>query len=141
MGVFHVATPLDLEEPEEVLTKRSIDGALGILKACLDSKTVKRVVYTSSGVTVSFDNNNEEEVKDERCWSDIEYLRSLKTTLGWWSYAVCKTLTEKAMLEFGKENGLSVVTLLPSHVLGPMISPKLHGSHRTTLDMAFGLCY
>ncbi|XP_028754163.1 vestitone reductase-like [Neltuma alba] len=141
MGVVHVATPLDLDDPEEALTKRSIDGALGILKACVASKTVKRVVYTSSGVTVSFDgkeDKNNNEMKDERCWSDIDYLRSLKTTLGWWSYAVCKTLTEKAMLEFGEEHGLDVVTLLPTHVLGPFICPKLHGSHRTTLDLAFG---
>ncbi|XP_054793247.1 vestitone reductase-like [Prosopis cineraria] len=143
MGVFHVATPLDLDDPEEVLTKRSIDGALGILKACLASKTVKRVVYTSSGVTVSFDgkkddDNDDEVMKDEKCWSDIEYLRSLKTSLGWWSYAICKTLTEKAMLEFGEQNGLEVVTLLPTHVLGSFICPKLHGSHRTTLDLAFG---
>ncbi|KAI9079998.1 hypothetical protein K1719_038063 [Acacia pycnantha] len=139
MGVFHVATPLDLDDPEEILTKRSIDGAIGILRACKDSKTVKRVVYTSSGVTVSFDGKEEDNNKlDERCWSDIDYLRSLKTTLGWWSYAVCKTLTEKAMLEFGEENGLDVVTLLPTHVLGPFICPKLHGSHRTSLDLAFG---
>ncbi|KAF2282669.1 hypothetical protein GH714_043779 [Hevea brasiliensis] len=50
IGVFHVATPVDFEnkEPEEVIVKRTIDGTLGILKACLNSKTVKRVVYTSS---------------------------------------------------------------------------------------------
>ena len=42
IGVFHVATPVDFEskEPEEIVSKRSIDGALGILKACLNSKTV-----------------------------------------------------------------------------------------------------
>ncbi|KAI4356803.1 hypothetical protein L6164_000791 [Bauhinia variegata] len=41
--VFHVATPVDLEvrEPEEVETKRSIDGAMGILRASLNSNTEK----------------------------------------------------------------------------------------------------
>lgn len=30
-----------VKEPEEIVTKRTIDGALGILKACLNSSTVK----------------------------------------------------------------------------------------------------
>jgi len=33
------------------VTKRTIDGALGILKACKNSKTVERVVYISSAST------------------------------------------------------------------------------------------
>lgn len=42
--VFHVATTRDLEnkEAEEIVTERSIDGPLGILTACLDSKIVKK---------------------------------------------------------------------------------------------------
>ncbi|KAK6239993.1 hypothetical protein QUC31_005462 [Theobroma cacao] len=49
-GVLHVASPMDFQdnEPEAVVTKRAIDGALGILKTCLRSKTVKRVVFTST---------------------------------------------------------------------------------------------
>ncbi|KAE8699724.1 Bifunctional dihydroflavonol 4-reductase/flavanone 4-reductase [Hibiscus syriacus] len=36
-GVLHVAAPMDFEdnEPEAVVTQRAVDGALGILKACL----------------------------------------------------------------------------------------------------------
>ncbi|KAF2298204.1 hypothetical protein GH714_018594 [Hevea brasiliensis] len=54
IGVFHVATPVDFEnkEREEVIVKRTIDGTLGILTACLNSRTVKRVVYTSSASAV-----------------------------------------------------------------------------------------
>jgi vestitone reductase len=52
--VYHVATPVDFEdkEPEEIVTKRAIDGALGVLQACLNSKTMKRVVYVSSEAAV-----------------------------------------------------------------------------------------
>ncbi|XP_059633988.1 vestitone reductase-like isoform X2 [Cornus florida] len=55
-GVFLVAHPgaFDDKEPEEMDTKRRVNGALGILKACLNAKTVKRVVYTSSAFTVLF---------------------------------------------------------------------------------------
>ncbi|ESW05828.1 hypothetical protein PHAVU_011G212800 [Phaseolus vulgaris] len=135
-GVFHVATPVDFElrEPEEVVTKRSIDGALGILKACLNSKTVKRVVYTSSVSAVIF--NGKEEMMDECSWSDVDYLRASKP-FGW-SYAVSKTLTEKTVLEFGEQNELDVVTLTPTFVFGPFICSKLPSSVHATLNFAFG---
>ncbi|KAL3829574.1 hypothetical protein ACJIZ3_018376 [Penstemon smallii] len=45
-----MAHPLDFEEkePEKTKTKRVVNGVHAILQACLDSKTVKRVIYTSS---------------------------------------------------------------------------------------------
>ncbi|XP_054783129.1 vestitone reductase-like isoform X2 [Prosopis cineraria] len=136
VGVFHVATPVDFEEkePEEIVTKRSIDGALGILKACLSTKTVKRVVYTSSASAVSYA-GKEDEVKDESLWSDMDLLRTSKTSV--WSYAVSKTLTEKAVLEFGEQNGLDVVTVIPTFVVGPFICPKLPGSVGSALYFLF----
>ncbi|KAK7314274.1 hypothetical protein VNO77_39488 [Canavalia gladiata] len=138
IGVFHVATPVDfaLRESEEVVTKRSIDGALGILKACLSSKTVKRVVYTSSASAVCSNGKKEEVKLDENCWSDVNYLRASKP-FGW-SYAISKTLTEKAVLEFGEQNGLDVVTLIPAFVSGPFICPKIPGSVQSSLNLAFG---
>ncbi|EOX96220.1 NAD(P)-binding Rossmann-fold superfamily protein, putative [Theobroma cacao] len=65
-GVLHVASPMDFQdnEPEAVVTKRAIDGALGILKTCLRSKTVKRVVFTSSIASVYF-NNKDVDMMDE----------------------------------------------------------------------------
>ncbi|XP_054783180.1 vestitone reductase-like isoform X2 [Prosopis cineraria] len=135
IGVFHVATPIDFEEsePEEVVTKRSIDGALGILKACVTSKSIKRVVYTSSAVTVSY-GGKEDEAKDESSWSDVDFLRTLKIYGS--SYAISKTLTEKAVLEFGEQNGLDVVTVIPPAVVGPFICSRLPVSitrnHRVT---------
>ncbi|KAF7826008.1 vestitone reductase-like isoform X1 [Senna tora] len=137
VGVFHVATPVDFEEreAEEVVTKRSIDGALGILKACLGVKSVKRVIYTSSACAVTL-NGKEKEVMDESYWSDEEYLRSSKPR--GWCYAISKTLTEKAVLEFGDKNGLEVVSVIPPLVVGPFISPNLPSSVRFSLSLPFG---
>ncbi|KAL2326464.1 hypothetical protein Fmac_025522 [Flemingia macrophylla] len=73
---------------------------------------------------------------DESSWSDVDYLRASKP-FGW-SYAVSKTLTEKAVLEFGEQNGLDVVTLIPPFVFGPFICPKLPSSVDATLKFAFG---
>uniref|UniRef100_A0A9I9EL82 NAD(P)-binding domain-containing protein n=1 Tax=Cucumis melo TaxID=3656 RepID=A0A9I9EL82_CUCME len=41
IGVFHLATPIDVDdkEPVESLTRRTIEGTLGILKLSVDSKT------------------------------------------------------------------------------------------------------
>lgn len=139
VGVFHTATPIDfaVNEPEEVVTKRAINGALGILKACLSSKTVKRVVYTSSGSTLSFSSTEEKDVVDESVWSDVDLLRSVKP-FGW-SYAVSKVLAEKAALQFGEQHGLDVVTLIPPFVVGPFICPKLPDSIEKALVLVFGI--
>ncbi|XP_068314245.1 vestitone reductase-like [Pyrus communis] len=138
IGVFHVATPVDFQdkEPEQVVTKRSIDGALGILKACLNAKTVKRVVYTSSASAVVFGSGNDVEEVDESFWSDVDYIKANISHGG--SYMISKTLTEKAVLEFSEKYGLDVATVIPSFVVGPFICPKLPGSVHSTLALVFG---
>ncbi|XP_054784797.1 vestitone reductase-like isoform X2 [Prosopis cineraria] len=137
VGVFHTATPVDFEEneSEEVVTRRTIEGALGILRACVRSNTVKRVVYMSSASAVIHNNKNDD-VMDESFWSDVDFLRSVKPFA--WTYAVSKTLAEKAVLEFGERNGLQVVSLMPSFVVGPFICPKIPGSVHLSLSLVFG---
>jgi len=91
---FPCSYPVDFQvkEPEELVTKRCIDGALSILKTWLNSKTVKRVVYTTS-VGAVICNGKEDQVMDESFWSDVVYLRSSEILK--WSYAVSKALTER----------------------------------------------
>ncbi|KAK7394902.1 hypothetical protein VNO78_15443 [Psophocarpus tetragonolobus] len=138
VGIFHTATPIDfaLNEPEEVVTKRAIEGALGILRAGVKAKTVKRVVYTSSASTESFSELEEKDVVDESVWSDVDLLRRVKPFS--WSYAVSKVLAEKAVLEFGELNGLEVVTLVPPFVVGRFICPKLPDSIERALLLVLG---
>ncbi|WCJ22859.1 NAD(P)-binding Rossmann-fold superfamily protein [Euphorbia peplus] len=139
IGVFHVATPVDFEEkePEEQITKRAIDGTLGILRACLESKTVKRVVYTSSASAVQFSGKQGVDLLDESVWSDVEFIRSLgKFSFG--PYMISKTLTERRALEFGEQHGLDVVSVIPSFINGPFICPKFPGSVHTSLAMILG---
>ncbi|KAE8662498.1 Vestitone reductase [Hibiscus syriacus] len=137
-GVFHVATPVDFgnEEPEETVTERAISGALGILKSCLKSKTVKRVVYTSSASAVVF-NGQDLDMLDESFWSDVDFIRGIlhPSTR---SYMISKTLTERAALEFGAQHGLDVVSVIPSFVVGPFICPKFPGSVRSALALVLG---
>lgn len=138
-GVFHVATPLPQDfgngEAEEVVIQGAADGTLGILKACLNSKTVKRVVYTSSASAVAF-NDSGVEMMDESYWSDVDYIRASNLSIG--PYFISKTLTEKRALEFAEEHGLDLVTLIPTYILGPFICPNMPGSVHTSLAMVLG---
>ncbi|CAK7347908.1 unnamed protein product [Dovyalis caffra] len=116
-GVFHLAHPANYtnKEPEETVIKRSVEGTLGILKACLNSKTVKRVVYTSSISTVLY-SGKDQQVLDESAWTDIDYFRSLNAVGN--SSPIVKTKTERAALEFAELHGLDLVTLIPSLATG-----------------------
>ncbi|XP_020971974.1 vestitone reductase isoform X2 [Arachis ipaensis] len=130
VGVFHLAHPMDVngEEGEEKVTKRAMEGTLGILKACLRSKTVRRVVYASSAVTVLYNNGkNALETVDEETWSEIEVCQNGNNIVSS-SYLVSKILTEKAALEFGENNGLEVVSLVLPLVVGPFICPNIPSS-------------
>lgn len=141
-AVFHVAHPMDpnSNETEETVTKRTVQGLMGILKSCLDAKTVKRFFYTSSAVTVFYSGENGGgggEV-DESVWSDVEVFRNQKEKRVSSSYVVSKMAAETAALEFGGKNGLEVVTLVIPLVVGPFISPSLPSSVFISLAMLFG---
>ncbi|PHU29149.1 Vestitone reductase [Capsicum chinense] len=136
VGVFHLAHPMDFEDDEvdETKVKSAITATLAILQACIDSKTVKRVVYTSSDVAVIF-NDKGLDIVDESSWSDVDFIKFAKIVP---SYSVCKTSTEKAAFEFAEKNGLELVSIAPSWVHGPFITPHCPDSVRIFLGMIFG---
>ncbi|XP_059301647.1 vestitone reductase-like [Lycium ferocissimum] len=135
IGVFHVAHPMELEnkESEEMITQRSIDCIIGILQACIESKTVKRVMYTSSAATVVGGSSN---IIDENSWTDVDLIRTLKPFAS--SYTISKTLTEKAALEFAEIYGIDLVTVIPTWIHGPFITPQIPGSVRSSMEMILG---
>ncbi|KAK8295160.1 hypothetical protein V6Z12_D05G045700 [Gossypium hirsutum] len=137
-AVLHVATPLSFDGKEslEAVTERSTSGALGILKACLRSKTVKRVVYTSSAATVIY-NGQETDMMDESFWTDVDFVTQ-KLNPKTHPYLISKTFTERAVLEFGTQHGLDVVTVNPGLVVGPFICPKFPDSVRSSLALVLG---
>ncbi|KAL1534030.1 (3R)-2'-hydroxyisoflavanone reductase [Salvia divinorum] len=137
VGVFHVAHPINLEGKESVesTTQKCVEATLGILRACLNSKTVKRVVYTSSQSTV-IAREKLPEVLDEDVWSDVDFGTKLK--LGVASYIVSKTATERAALEFAEKHCMELVTVIPSWIHGPFICPILPGSVWSSLALFLG---
>ncbi|KAK6920268.1 NAD-dependent epimerase/dehydratase [Dillenia turbinata] len=138
IGVFHVAHPLDFtgKEPVEVMTKRCVEGTLGLLKSCLDSNTMKRVVLTSSIATLAYSGKHDE-LLDESFWNDLDFFRSFNKFLSA-AYVESKTMQEKAAWEFADKNGLDLVTVLPSLVVGPFLTPQIALSVYGALAMIFG---
>ncbi|CAL1392352.1 unnamed protein product [Linum trigynum] len=146
-AVIHVATPAldfnnnnqDHHTAEEAIVERSITGTLGILKACLHhSETVKRVVYTSGTAAVVYNDGHEDQMMDESFWTDVEYGRKVMKNKFTRTLMTAKTLTEWKAVEFAREHGMDLVTLIPSIVVGPFICAKFPASIRLALAMVFG---
>ncbi|XP_052210985.1 vestitone reductase [Diospyros lotus] len=136
-GVFHVAHPVGFEErvPEQVTNERAITATIGLLRACLNSKTVKRVVYTSSAFTVLY-SDKISGIIDESNWTDVDFVRA-QNPFGA-AYIISKTLAEKAALDFAAAHGLDLVSLVPPMIIGPYLCPRMPGSLYTALAMIFG---
>ncbi|KAL6279098.1 hypothetical protein ACE6H2_015979 [Prunus campanulata] len=125
-GVFHVASPVPsttVPNPEVEVVEPAVKGTLNVLKACLEAK-VKRVVFVSSVVAVIMNPRwSEGQLLDETCWSDKEYCRK---TENW--YSLSKTLAEWEALEFARRNGLDLVTICPTLILGPILQSTVNTS-------------
>ncbi|XP_028788821.1 vestitone reductase-like [Neltuma alba] len=78
------------------------------------------------------------EMVDETTWSELEIGRSSAALRS--SYFVSKTLTEKAVLEFGKENEMKmkVVSFVLPLVVGPFLAPNMPTAISLALSMILG---
>ncbi|XP_020235266.1 putative anthocyanidin reductase [Cajanus cajan] len=126
-GVFHVAASKEykVDETENIeayvqanIIDPAIKGTINVLKSCLNSNSVKRVVYTSSMSTMSAKDSNGKwkPVVDESCQIQTEHM--VKTQPIGWVYALSKHLTEEAAFKFAKENGIDLVSVITTAVAG-----------------------
>ncbi|CAN1308198.1 Protein BRI1-5 ENHANCED 1 [Linum perenne] len=129
-GVFHVAHLRESRDGNTNPEAAAVEATVGVLRVCAESKTVKRVVFTSSiAATVPGRNNVRSDV-DETTWTDVDALRGVTLSV--------KTATEKAAVEFADRNGMDVVTLLPAVVVGPFICPAVPTSVKLALGLLLG---
>ncbi|XP_073302059.1 anthocyanidin reductase ((2S)-flavan-3-ol-forming) [Primulina huaijiensis] len=137
--VFHVATPVNFasEDPQNDMIKPAIGGVINVMKACAKAGTVERVVFTSSAATVSINQLNETGlVMDENNWTDVEFLTSVKPPT--WGYAVSKTMAEKAAWKFAKEYNINLITIIPSLMAGPSLTPEIPSSVTLATSLIIG---
>ncbi|KAK9850976.1 hypothetical protein WJX84_006340 [Apatococcus fuscideae] len=122
--IFHLASPFVAgapEDPEAFFVKPAVDGTKNVLSSVLKSKdTIKRVVLTSSFAAM---------VKPEAGPDNGKYYThddwNTESTLETGAYRYSKVQAEKAAWDFCKKNGIDMVTIHPTLVMGPVISQRL----------------
>ncbi|KAI3724565.1 hypothetical protein L2E82_36346 [Cichorium intybus] len=123
-GVLHVASPVPgrhVPNPQVELLDPAIIGTQNVLNACLNAKVEKIVVVSSASAVLLNPQWPSDQEMDESCWTDIEYAKSLQQ----W-YAVSKTIAEMQALENDKRDDLTVVTVCPAFVIGPMLQSTIN---------------
>jgi nucleoside-diphosphate-sugar epimerase len=120
-SVIHPASPLG-GGGEAGLVAAARDGALRVLRAA-DAAGVERVVVTSAANAASPTSYREPGVTDETLWTDPD-------APGIDAYRRAKTLAERAAWDFvgGEAVRVSLTTVLPGAVVGPVLGPGALGS-------------
>eukprot|EP01018_Ginkgo_biloba_P022613 Gb_35097 [translate_table: standard] len=138
IGVFHVATPtnFDVQDPENEVIKPAVNGTFSILKACVKSKTVRRMVYTSSAGAVAWSGTKLEEI-DESIWTSVDFCRKEKMP-GWVSIFCFQDFSRERSIGLCRKNKFDLVTLLPAVVVGPFLIDTLPPSMTTALALILG---
>ncbi|KAL2327957.1 hypothetical protein Fmac_021384 [Flemingia macrophylla] len=147
VGVFHVAASMEFNVTEKQnneafvqanIINPAIKGTINVLKSCLKSNSVKRVVFTSSISTITGkdSNGNWKPIVDESC--QIQPDSVWKTQATGWVYALSKLLTEEAAFQFAKENGIDLVSVITGTVAGPFFTANVPASVKVLLSPLTG---
>jgi nucleoside-diphosphate-sugar epimerase len=123
--VWHVASPMTAAVPRRAddLLRPAVDGTLRVLRAAAASGSVRRVVLTSSTVTVAYGfPRSDTRIRTEDDWADV-------TRLG--AYPRSKFRAERAAWDFVRGRDLELVTIHPDLVLGPL----MHAQRTTSLEV------
>ncbi|KAL5730556.1 hypothetical protein ACHQM5_003362 [Ranunculus cassubicifolius] len=146
-GVFHVAASMEFN----VLDKDNIDsyvqscviepaikGTVNLLKSCLRSKSVKRVVFTSSISTLTAKDvdGRWKEIVDESCQTPVDHVWKKKAS--GWAYVLSKLLSEETAFRFANENGIDLVSVITTTVGGPFLAPSVPASIQVVLSHVTG---
>ncbi len=122
--VFHTASPftLDVKDPQKELIDPALNGTKNVLDSVNATKSVKRVVLTSSCAAIYADAKDCASAPNGTLTEDIW---NTTASLEYQPYSFSKTVAEKAAWEFAKAQGRwDLVTINPSFVMGPPIGGK-----------------
>ncbi|XVE50504.1 hypothetical protein DITRI_Ditri01bG0167500 [Diplodiscus trichospermus] len=136
---FHVNTNDNIEAyVRSNIIDPAIKGTENLLKACLKSKSVKRVVFTSSISTITAKDSSGQwkPVVDESCQTTVDYVLNAKAS--GWVYALSKLLTEEAAFKFANENGIDLVSVVTTTVAGPFLTTAIPSSIQVLLSPVTG---
>jgi nucleoside-diphosphate-sugar epimerase len=130
-GVLHVASPFQFKvtDNEKDLLIPAINGTKSVLLAAAKEPSVKRVVITSSIVSIVDGSKGLRpgHVYTVNDWNPVTYEQAKDTKITPIAYAASKVLAEKTAWDFLEKEGkgvhFDIVTLCPPMVFGPIVSP------------------
>ena len=124
--IMHVASPFELANPknEAKMIIPAVEGTLRVFQAA-KNMGVNRVVLTSSIVAMIGSMKNGTFGPEN--WTDIS-AKNINT------YAISKTLAEKAAWDFAKSNNIELVVINPGGVFGPPLGKNISGQSMSSLD-------
>ena len=132
-AIFHIASPVPLEQPknpdEIVIPAR--EGALNVLKAAHNAG-ISRVIMTSSVAAVAVHADSDKAPQTEANWSDVNFPKITP-------YALSKTIAEKAAWEYVESVGtIKLTTVQPALVLGPALEADYGSSLEALMKLLRG---
>lgn len=68
------------EQVQVELLEPAVTGTKNVLDACVNAKVKKVVVVSSIAATMANPNWPKDQPKDENCWSDIEFCKTIKVS-------------------------------------------------------------
>ncbi|GMN34680.1 hypothetical protein TIFTF001_004814 [Ficus carica] len=132
-GVFHVACPVfpgPVPNPEKELIEPAVTGTRNVVNACVKTGVKRVVVVSSVGAVMLNPNWPNDKPMDELCWSDHAFCNQSQSF-----YCLGKTIAEAEALELAKSSGLSMVSVCPSIVIGPMLQSTVNASSLLLLTL------
>ncbi|MCB9994020.1 MAG: NAD-dependent epimerase/dehydratase family protein [Hyphomicrobiaceae bacterium] len=119
-AVVHTAMVVYAKEPRDpdVALRPAVEGTRRVLQAAIDAE-IPRVVMTSSIAAIGYGHGNPkgELHLDEDDWTDPDGIEHR------WAYARAKTHAERAAWDMAAGSGLSLTTICPSMIIGPISDP------------------
>lgn len=136
--VYHTASPftLDVKDPQKDLVDPAKLGTRNVLESANRTKSVKRVVVTSSCAAIYGDNIDYKKAANG-IFTEEDWNTSSSLTHGAYSYS--KTLAEQEAWAISKaQNRWDLVVVNPSLVLGPAVNPTSVTSESFNLIQQMG---
>ncbi|RHY01582.1 hypothetical protein DYB36_000571 [Aphanomyces astaci] len=136
--VLHTASPFFLtDQTRDNLVEPAVQGTLNVLRSVARAPSVRRVVLTSSTISVygHCGTKPDSHVFTEADWSREDLMTERKM----W-YGLSKTVAEREAWEFMQTTSphFDLVAMCPTWILGPMLQPALNESNKKIYDYMVG---
>lgn len=129
--LVHAAAPFlvgDVADPREELLKPALQGTRNVLNAADKSRSVERVILTSSVVAI---HNDAKEIEHTEKGYFTEAHWNRRGSLGYQPYNYAKSEAEREAWRIAGESSWRLVVLNPGLILGPALSSRSDNTSTT----------